>query len=100
MEESLKANQKFDIVPAIPDGKTATIWIREYIADPSQNAPFEIMSVQCTQLIGAPAGEPPVHFNISFGNTLSLDTSVADYLARKYVQLGLRNPSVRFKSVY
>ncbi len=102
MEESLKANQKFDIVPAIPDGKTATIWVREYTADPSQKAIFEILSFQCTQLPAdsTKPGEPRVHFNVSFGNQLSLETSVADYLARKYVQLGLRSPSVRFKSVF
>jgi hypothetical protein len=102
MEESLKANQKFDIVPAIPDGKTANIWVREFYADPSQNAPFEIMSFQCTQMPpeSITPGEPSVHFNLSFGNRISLDASVADYLARKYVQLGLRSPSVRFKSVY
>ncbi len=101
-EESLKANQKFDIVPAIPDGKTGQIWVREYTADPKEDAPFEMLSFQCTKLPegSTQPGEPPVHFNISFGNRLSLDTSVADYLARKYVQMGLRSPSVRFVGVY
>lgn len=101
-EESLRSDQKFDLVPAIPDGKSATISVREYTADPGQNPLFQHLSFQRTDVAPQDVadGQPTTTFDISFGNDLPFQTSIIDYLSRQYVQLSHRNPTVRFTKFY
>jgi hypothetical protein len=102
MEESLRADRKFDIVPAVPDGTTAKVMVREFIADPKSKAPFRKLSFQRTEVPpgSVPSGQPAVMNNISFGNDLSENESVINYLFVTYVQLDIKNPIVKIAGHY
>lgn len=97
MEHSLLANQKYDIVPSVPEGQTARITVREFAADPGAKAPFGQLSFQKTELEreNAQGGMPLVHYNISLGNDLVPGQSLAEYLQVTYVQLSRTDPDFK-----
>jgi hypothetical protein len=97
MEESLRTDRKFDIVPAIPNGVTGKVTVREFVTDPKAKAPFERISFQRTEVPpgSVQADQPNVMTNISFGNDLDPNESLSKYLSLKYVQLEQRNPVVK-----
>jgi hypothetical protein len=97
MEESLRQDRKFDIVPALPDGVTGRVTSREFMADPRTNPPFHRLSFQRTEIPqnAVAEGQPSVMFDISFGNDLGPNDSLSEYLALKYVQLDQNNPVVK-----
>jgi hypothetical protein len=101
-EESLRYNQKFEQVPSIPDGKSALVNVREYVAAPNQKAIFQRLSFQRTDLNprDVTPGQPTTLFDISLGNDLAPQASVGEYLARQYVQLDHANPPVRFTKFF
>lgn len=99
MEESLRSDRKFDIVPAIPDTVTGRVTVREFIADPKakEKPPFERISFQRTEIPNqyVTTEQPGVMTNVSFGNELDPNESLIKYLAIKYVQLEQKNPVVK-----
>jgi hypothetical protein len=101
-EQSLTENDKYDLVPAVPDGETARITVREYFNDPKERAPYSRVSFQATELPPRlqKKGQPDVFFTVSLGNPIPLNSSVKDYLDRHYTDLGIRAPHIRFEQMY
>jgi hypothetical protein len=97
METSLLADDKYDIVPTVPEGRTARVTVREFAADPRQKAPFGQLSFQKTELErgSVPQGLPLVHHHISLGNDLTPNQSFIEYVKQTYVQLSRTSPRVR-----
>lgn len=98
MEESLVEDGKYDIIPSVPNGVTARVTVREFVADPKQKAPFGRVSFQRTELPQGgkyPPQQPMVMTNVSFGNDLGPNDSLIQYLQIKYVQLEVNDPTVR-----
>lgn len=102
MEESLRQDRKFDIVPAIPDGVTGRVSVREFVAEPKQNPPFERLSFQRTEVQpgSVPADQPLVMNHLSLGDDLEQNESLIKHLQTKYVQLDVKNPSVKIVGYY
>jgi hypothetical protein len=101
-EQSLTDNDKYDLVPAVPDGETARITVREYFSQPKENAPYTRVSFQATELPPRlrKEGQPDVFFTVSLGNPIALNASVKEYLDRHYTDLGIRAPHIRFEEMY
>lgn len=102
MEESLRHDRRFDIVPSLPAGVTGRITVREFVADPKQKAPWQRISFQRTEIPpdSVPQGEPNVQNNLSFGDELDPNESLLTYLAIKYPQLDAPNPTVKIAGYY
>lgn len=102
MEQSLSEDAKYDLVPAVPDGATGRITVREYFANPKENPPYARLSFQATEVPpkSLKPGQPAVFFTVSLGNPIPLNASVKEYLDRHYTDLGVRAPHVRFESLY
>jgi hypothetical protein len=102
MEESLREDRKFDIVPAVPDGVTGRVTVREFVAAPKSKAPFLRLSFQRTEIPpgSVPEGQPLVMNTISLGNDLADNDSLIEYLYIKYVQLDVKNPSVKIAGYF
>lgn len=102
MEESLRHDRKFDIVPSLPAGVTGRITVREFVADPKQKAPWQRMSFQRTEIPpeSVPPGEPTVQNNISFGDELGPQESLLAYLYTKYPQLDVMNATVKIAGYF
>jgi len=99
MEESLRQDRKFDIVPSVPDGVTAKVTVQEFVSNPSNKdkPPFERISFQRTEVPkgSVPPDQATIMTNISFGNDLPFDEELSRYLAIKYVQVEQMNPVVK-----
>ncbi len=102
MEESLRQDRKFDIVPAVPDGGTARMIVQEFEADPKTHPPFSKISFQRTELKpgSVPEDQPLVMNNLGFGDDLDPNDSLIQHLYTKYVQLDVKNPSVKIVGYY
>ncbi len=96
-EESLRFDNRFDIVPALPDGVTGRVTVREFVSDRREKAPFPRLSFQRTELPPEAVAQshPPVMHDLSMGEELGPDDSLINYLNIKYVQLQEKNPAVR-----
>ncbi|MBN9392233.1 MAG: hypothetical protein J0I20_29620 [Chloroflexi bacterium] len=102
MEESLRHDRRFDIVPSLPGGVTGRVTVREFVADPKQKAPWQRISFQRTEIPkdNVPPGEPTVQNNLSFGDELDPNESLLTYLATKYPQLDAPNPTVKIAGYF
>ncbi|MEI6044019.1 MAG: hypothetical protein WCS37_06475 [Chloroflexota bacterium] len=97
MEESLRTDRKFDIVPSIPNRVTGRVTVREFVTDPKVKPPFERISFQRSEVPpgSVPADQPTVMTTIAFGNDLDPNESLSKYLSLKYVQIEQQNPVVK-----
>lgn len=102
MEESLRHDRRFDIVPSLPAGVTGRVTVREFVADPRQKVPWQRISFQRTEIPpdSVPPGEPTVQTNLSFGDELDPYDSLLTYLATKYPQLDAPNPTVKIAGYF
>ncbi len=102
MEESLRNDRRFDIVPSLPAGVTGRVTVREFVAESKQKAPWQRLSFQRTEIPpeSVPKGEPTVQNNISFGDELEPNESLVTYLATKYPQLDVNNPTVKIAGYF
>ena len=97
-EESLRTDRRFDIVPALPDGVTGQVTVREFVCDRKEKPVFPRLSFQRTGLPPAAVtspDQPPVMNDLSLGEELGPDDSLVNYLHIKYVQLQGANPTVK-----
>jgi hypothetical protein len=102
MEESLRHDRKFDIVPSLPAGVTGRVTVREFVAESKQKAPWQRISFQRTEIPpeSIPAGEPTTQNNLSFGDELDPNESLIAYLYTKYPQLDVMNATVKIAGYY
>ncbi len=102
MEETLRQDARYDIVPSVPNGVAARVTVREFVADNKSKAPFHRIAFQRTELKPGTveSGQPLVMNHISFGDELDENESVITHLFIKYVQLDIKNPTVKIAGYY